>query len=77
MYVKHMKAVFSEIDIDKLGEITMEELSKFIEDDSTDLRGYFKALDLNPSDATALLKLLDLDNSGSINITSFVMAAYD
>merc|ERR1712107_808118 len=60
--VKHMKAVFEQIDKDGSGEISSAELEFFLTHDA--LRKYVEALDISADDTRMLFRLLDQDGSG-------------
>ncbi len=69
MYVQQMRSIFNEIDVDKSGTISIDELTEFLTDDG--FQQYLEALDLNPSDTATLFKLIDFDDSGSVDINEF------
>jgi len=69
--VKHMKEIFRSIDTDNSGAITLEEMHTFLQDDTLALQEYFEALDLTANDTESLFKLLDMDDSGEVDIDEF------
>jgi len=62
--------VFREMDGDETGTLTLEEFTKHLDDER--VIAYFNTLKLDVSDAPGLFKLLDDDNSGSVEIEEFV-----
>lgn len=70
-WVRNMRDIFHEIDVDKSGAVTLEELTDFLNDEGLQLQNYLEALDLNPTDTAALFKLLDIDDSGTVDIEEF------
>merc|ERR1711959_353091 len=52
------------------GGISWDEFQRKLETPA--MREYFKALDVDPSEAEGLFRLLDLDNSGSIDAEEFL-----
>jgi len=72
MYVSHMIQIFRQIDKDDSGTISLSELGKFFDDDNPhELKSYFEALELDSSDVDALFELLDVDESGAVDIEEF------
>lgn len=69
VYVKHMREIFRQIDNDGSGNISLNELARYLDDE--ELQQYFEALDIQGSEAKMLFRLLDHDNSGTINIDEF------
>jgi len=67
--VKHIRAVFQQIDEDGSGEITKAEMERFLSHES--LRKYMEALDISPDDTRMLVRLLDRDGSGRVNVDEF------
>merc|ERR1711920_359794 len=53
-----------------LGELTWEDFESRLEHPR--MREYFKAIDVHPSDAKGVFRLLDLDDSGSIDANEFL-----
>jgi len=70
-YVSHLKEIFSAIDTDASGSISLQELKNFIKTEQPQLRDYFAALEINASNLHALFKLLDHDGSGAIDLNEF------
>eukprot|EP00928_Gymnodinium_smaydae_P032882 TRINITY_DN23713_c0_g1_i1.p1 TRINITY_DN23713_c0_g1~~TRINITY_DN23713_c0_g1_i1.p1 ORF type:complete len:592 (-),score=94.03 TRINITY_DN23713_c0_g1_i1:52-1827(-) len=69
-YLEHLRKVFIEIDRDKSGTISMEEMEGLLYD--KDLSQYVESMEINPDDARTLFKLLDKDDSGCIDINEFL-----
>merc|ERR1712166_1037330 len=70
-YASHLKHIFSEIDADKSGLISVVELDEFLNDDKLELRSYFEALELNANDAHILFKLIDVNGTGEVDFQEF------
>merc|ERR1712018_80024 len=68
--VKRMNTLFSYIDSDGSGELGFEELQKFMDDQK--MKDFFISLDIEPSDAWMLFRLLDTDNTRTIDAEEFV-----
>merc|ERR1712217_338711 len=60
-----------ELDEDHSGTITLDELLRVLDDPI--IRARFTLLELDPSSATDLFKLLDTDESGSVSVDEFIM----
>jgi len=69
--VNNMRELFKSIDFADAGQITWDQFKCQLAKPGMEL--YFKAIDLDVSEARGLFKLLDLDNSGSITVDEFVM----
>merc|ERR1712113_1212301 len=69
-YMESIKKLFSDIDSDHSGVITIEEFEGYLKHDQS--RAYLESLDIEPTDAWTLFKLLDADEEGSIDIDEFV-----
>merc|ERR1712176_1250046 len=67
--VKHMKEIFRQIDSNGSGEISANEMEFFLT--QPDLKSYFDALDINAENARMLFRLMDVSNSGKINVEEF------
>merc|ERR1740121_794569 len=67
--VEHMKEVFSQIDIDASGEITMEEMEFFLTEPA--LKSYVEALGISAENTRLLFRLMDCDGSGRIDLGEF------
>jgi hypothetical protein len=68
----NMRELFDDIDFSGTGLISWEQFRKMsCKPGKMDM--YFKAVDLDPNEAGGLFKLLDLDESGTINVDEFVM----
>lgn len=66
----HISDLFFRNQEDKAAEISWEEFSQKM--DTDDMQEYFKAINVDPSEAKNLFKLLDVDRSGSINAEELV-----
>jgi len=71
MHVDRIKKLFKEIDSDQSGHITIKEFERHLGSES--VQAYFATLELDPSDAWTLFKLLDWDSSHAIDIDEFVL----
>mmetsp|Transcript_79637 Transcript_79637/g.179636 ORF Transcript_79637/g.179636 Transcript_79637/m.179636 type:complete len:189 (-) Transcript_79637:41-607(-) len=69
LYSQHLREVFKEIDKDASGCINGDEMEFFLADPSLNL--YLESIDVFPNDARSLFRLLDVDNSGEVNIEEF------
>merc|ERR1712113_1094215 len=69
-YMESIKKLFSDIDSDHSGVITIEEFEGYLKHDQS--RAYLESLDIEPTDAWTLFKLLDSDEEGSLDIDEFV-----
>eukprot|EP00929_Paragymnodinium_shiwhaense_P025865 TRINITY_DN15540_c0_g2_i2.p1 TRINITY_DN15540_c0_g2~~TRINITY_DN15540_c0_g2_i2.p1 ORF type:complete len:246 (+),score=60.52 TRINITY_DN15540_c0_g2_i2:145-882(+) len=69
-YLKQFRKVFKEIDTDRSGFMTLDELHEHIEDE--DLQAYFSHLEIDVRDAWEIFRLLDTDGSGTISMEEFV-----
>jgi len=69
-YLEAMRNVFLEIDDNRDGVITLQELEKNIADPR--MMGYLEALDLDVSDIKTLHRLCDLDGQGSVDVDEFI-----
>jgi len=70
-YIDKIKNLFTSLDGDDSGHITLKELEKLMKDET--LQAHFEALDLDVNDAWTLFKLIDQDNQHTIDIEEFVM----
>jgi len=62
--------LFSKLDNDESGTVSLEEFQEHMDDSS--VAGFFILLDIDPSDAFALFKLLDDDGTGQIDADEFI-----
>eukprot|EP00929_Paragymnodinium_shiwhaense_P054357 TRINITY_DN27239_c0_g2_i1.p1 TRINITY_DN27239_c0_g2~~TRINITY_DN27239_c0_g2_i1.p1 ORF type:complete len:712 (-),score=180.93 TRINITY_DN27239_c0_g2_i1:330-2465(-) len=69
-YLQNMQEVFMEMDADGTGGITLDEFQEHLGDQR--VIAYFNSLKLDVSDATMLFRLLDSDNSGSVDVEEFL-----
>lgn len=67
--VAHLKEVFAYIDDDNSGEISLEEMEAFVSDEH--LKEYLEGMGIRADDVHTLFCLLDVNNSGSIDIGDF------
>jgi len=61
--------LFHRIDDDESGMLSWEELENHLHDD--ELQEYFLVLEMDPSEAKDLFRLLDINGSGQVNIDDF------
>lgn len=69
-YLVEMREIFDDMDKDKSGTITLEELREYFED--VRVQTYFHVLGLDAYDTERLFKLLDDDRSGSVEVQEFL-----
>lgn len=69
-YIQRTKTLFSEIDHDGSGTITIRELERHLAD--PEIRQLFESLEIDTEDAWTLFKLLDKDGSNVIDSDEFV-----
>merc|ERR1740130_2653197 len=68
--INNMREVFCEANGGITGIMTWEMFESQI--DRPNMQEYFKAIDVDPSEAKGLFRLLDLDGSGSIDAEEFL-----
>jgi hypothetical protein len=68
--VNQIRAIFVAEDGDGDNELKEKDLVRLLAD--TDLKSYLAAIELRPSEAHGLFKLLDVDNSGVVSIEEFL-----
>jgi len=66
---KQLENLFKEIDLDHNGQISVEELTSFLELD--ECSSYFSALGISTADARIFFKLMDQDNDGAVEKAEF------
>merc|ERR1712032_457560 len=66
-----LRSIFACADTDENGNVTWEEFEQQLANPA--MMTYFKTIDLDISEARGLFKLLDFDDSGSINAEEFIM----
>lgn len=66
-----LHALFREIDCDQTGKITLEELKDIM--NRKDVNAIFATVGLEVSNATSFFKLLDVDDSNSLEVDEFVV----
>jgi len=69
--MNQMRDLFKEVDADKSGTVSWEELKNNIGDDS--VKAYFSLLQIEVEEAEGLFHLLDVDESGEVAIEEFIM----
>eukprot|EP00927_Polykrikos_kofoidii_P082304 TRINITY_DN814_c0_g1_i1.p1 TRINITY_DN814_c0_g1~~TRINITY_DN814_c0_g1_i1.p1 ORF type:complete len:785 (+),score=94.43 TRINITY_DN814_c0_g1_i1:97-2451(+) len=67
---QHLRSLFQQMDENGDGEISMTEM-KFHLDNSSDCIRYLEACDISINDVGVLFRLIDRDDSGTINISEF------
>jgi len=72
-YLGKITSIFREIDTGTgtTGEITIEDFERYLQNEK--VQAYFSSLELEPSDAWTLFKLLDQDGSHYVDIDEFIM----
>lgn len=70
-FVGQMKQIFDELDVEQSGNISWSTFHKNLQNE--ELQAYFKAHDLDPSDARMLFTLLDHNNSEEVDIMEFAV----
>mmetsp|Transcript_35940 Transcript_35940/g.71552 ORF Transcript_35940/g.71552 Transcript_35940/m.71552 type:complete len:162 (-) Transcript_35940:53-538(-) len=68
--VNHVRNVFMETDADNNGQVTWKEFELALE--HQEMKEVFRAVDMDPSEAKNLFKLLDVHHSGSISVNDFI-----
>merc|ERR1719321_1562251 len=74
LYLEQMADIFTEMDSDSTGCITIEEFERRLKDER--VIAYFNAMKLDVSDARTLFSLLDYDNSEEVEIKEFLAGCY-
>eukprot|EP00928_Gymnodinium_smaydae_P056390 TRINITY_DN39782_c0_g1_i1.p2 TRINITY_DN39782_c0_g1~~TRINITY_DN39782_c0_g1_i1.p2 ORF type:complete len:203 (+),score=45.23 TRINITY_DN39782_c0_g1_i1:1362-1970(+) len=69
-YVKEMRELFSKMDADGSGTVSIDEVQELFEDERAS--SYFRALGLDTSDSTRLFGLMDEDGSGEVSVDEFL-----
>eukprot|EP00931_Biecheleriopsis_adriatica_P018612 TRINITY_DN12988_c0_g2_i1.p1 TRINITY_DN12988_c0_g2~~TRINITY_DN12988_c0_g2_i1.p1 ORF type:complete len:524 (+),score=93.09 TRINITY_DN12988_c0_g2_i1:98-1573(+) len=69
-YINTIKSIFQVLDQDDSLEITMDEFEQSLSDPR--MQAYMESVDIHALDAWTLFKIIDSDNSGSIDIEEFV-----
>jgi len=70
----HVRNLFVNADTDRSGRITWPEFQKQVENPSMNM--YFKAIDLDKEEARDLFRLIDIDESGTIDAEEFVNGCF-
>jgi len=69
-YQNNIKEFFFQADKDNSGSLSWEEFDEYLSDPK--VQAYFKSLELDVSQAKALFKLMDVDDTNSVGITEFL-----
>merc|ERR1740129_1271096 len=69
-YMKELKNLFMEADIDESGSLSWEEFEEHLQDDR--VQAYLSTMELDVTEAHSLFKLLDLHNQNKVHIDDFV-----
>merc|ERR1712176_1160689 len=69
--VNSMRDLFEQVDFAETGQMTWDQFESQLGTPGMEM--YFRAIDLDISEARGLFKLLDLDESDSISVDEFVM----
>merc|ERR1719343_339767 len=69
-FVNLMQQVFNELDTNSSGSLTLDEFEKHIEDDK--IMAYLRTLEIDVSQVKTLFTLLDVDNTGEVDVDEFV-----
>merc|ERR1719401_362606 len=64
------RLLFKELDEDSSGFISFDEIEKHLE--SQAVQEYFKMIDVDPSEAKHLFEMLDINDSGEIDLEEFL-----
>jgi len=67
---EEVKRIFKEADKDRSNTLSFAEFTKHLE--NAWVRAYFSGLDMDPSEAEIIFTLIDIDNSGEVDIDEFV-----
>jgi len=67
---EHLLSILEEIDVDRTGVLDRQELEQAMGHDH--VKSYFAALEIDTSDISQLVDLLDNDSDGTIDISEFV-----
>merc|ERR1712196_388991 len=70
-YINDVKRLFHEADLDNSGQLSWAEFETYLQDPR--VQAYFHSLEIHPSVAKGLFKLLDTTGSGRVNCEDFVM----
>lgn len=73
-YMKLIRAVLLEADNDESGTINWMEFQRYLEDPR--MKDFFKAIELDITEARGLFKLLDVDESDEVPIDEFVTGCF-
>merc|ERR1712048_805167 len=70
MLIQHITQFFRESDTDHSGTVTEEEFQSVLENDEA--RARFQTLGVTAQEATGLIRLLDVDNTGEVDLQEFI-----
>jgi Ca2+-binding EF-hand superfamily protein len=68
--IAHVQNLFNKLDIDHSGEITWPDFERQLQ--QKEMRDFFKTIDVDIDKARSLFDLLDLDDSGSVDVGEFM-----
>lgn len=71
-YVHTLQQIFITMDAESTGNITLENLERLMHDNNENFKHYLEALDLRVDDAWTLFKLLDRQETNTVDIEQFV-----
>merc|ERR1712187_892284 len=69
-HIRELRELFERMDEDGSGSVTLEEILNCFEDQR--VKGYFRALGLDPHDVENLFRLIDTDSSGEVDVEEFM-----
>eukprot|EP00927_Polykrikos_kofoidii_P021685 TRINITY_DN20450_c0_g2_i2.p1 TRINITY_DN20450_c0_g2~~TRINITY_DN20450_c0_g2_i2.p1 ORF type:complete len:915 (+),score=157.51 TRINITY_DN20450_c0_g2_i2:111-2855(+) len=73
-YVHKLQLLFADIDADGSGSVSREELEKFLDGELSG--AFFEYLELDVTCANDIMKLIDLDGSGELDVEEFIEGIY-
>jgi voltage-gated sodium channel len=68
---KFLESIFNEMDSDNSGQVTLKELEACLENEQ--MQAYLSSLGIEAVDAWTLLKLLDVNESGTVELEEFIL----
>eukprot|EP00930_Biecheleria_cincta_P040749 TRINITY_DN27911_c0_g1_i1.p1 TRINITY_DN27911_c0_g1~~TRINITY_DN27911_c0_g1_i1.p1 ORF type:complete len:598 (+),score=101.07 TRINITY_DN27911_c0_g1_i1:104-1897(+) len=68
--IKEFEKLFHDFDLDGSGEITYAEWEAMLDDEAT--QAYMSHLNINPSSAWTIFRLIDVDGTSSISVDEFI-----
>merc|ERR1719265_847187 len=72
--VNHARDLFTALDTDGSGQLSWKEFKEQLH--TKDMQEYFKAIDVDQSEAKGLFKLLDIRRSGNVDAEAFLSATF-